>query len=69
VFREVKVEKKTGVGFVGPTSKVNCWVGGEIGLVCDSGWSAAVGDFLRCAARCWKPAWMVDSGLAWKIEG
>lgn len=50
VFREVKAEKGTGVGLVGPTSKANCWVGGENGLVWDSGWNvngwnAAIGEF------------------------
>ena len=74
MFREVKAEKRTGVGLVGPTSKVNCWVGGENGLVWGldwnvNGWNAAIREFSRCAAHCWKLAWTFDSGLAWEIEG
>jgi hypothetical protein len=74
VFREVKAEKRAGVGLVGPISKVNFWVGGEDGLAWDSdwnvnGWNAAVEESPRCAARCWKLAWTFDSELASKIEG
>jgi hypothetical protein len=74
VFKGVKPEERTGVGWVGLTSKVDCCVGGENGLVWNSVWNvnvwnAVIRELLCCAASCWELAWTFDSGLAWKIEG